>query len=33
MLVNGLDIQIVSLDRSPLRHLVLDRTKDYQPMP
>ena len=33
MLVDGLDIEIVSLDGSPLRRLVLDPTRDYQRMP
>jgi transposase InsO family protein len=33
MLIEGLDIEIVTLDGSPLRHLVLDPTKDYQRMP
>lgn len=33
MLVDGLDIEIVSLDGSPLRRLVLDPTKDYQRIP
>jgi hypothetical protein len=33
LLVNGLDIQILGLDGSPLRHLVLDPTIDYQPIP
>jgi transposase InsO family protein len=33
MLVDGLDIEIVGLDGSPLRRLVLDPTKDYQRMP
>jgi hypothetical protein len=32
MLVAGLDIGIVGLDGSPLRHLALDPTKDYQPI-
>ncbi len=32
MLVAGLDIRILALDGSPLRHLKLDPTKDYQPM-
>jgi hypothetical protein len=32
MLVAGIDIQIVGLDGSPLRHLRLDPTKDYQPI-
>ena len=33
MLVNGLDIEIVGLDGSPLRRLILDPTKDYQRIP
>jgi hypothetical protein len=33
MLVEGLDIEIVGLDGSPLRRLVLDPAKDYQRMP
>ena len=33
MLINGLDIEIVGLDGSPLRRLVLDPTKDYQRIP
>ena len=33
MLIEGLDIEIVGLDGSPLRHLVLDPTKDYQRNP
>jgi transposase InsO family protein len=33
MLIEGLDIEIVGLDGSPLRHLVLDPAKDYQRMP
>jgi transposase InsO family protein len=32
LLVAGRDIRILSLDGSPLRHLVLDPTRDYQPM-
>jgi transposase InsO family protein len=32
MLVAGLDIQVIGLDRSPLRHVKLDPTKDYQPI-
>lgn len=32
MLVAGLDIRVIALDGSPLRHLTLDPTKDYQPM-
>ncbi|HEV3367575.1 MAG TPA: integrase core domain-containing protein [Acidimicrobiales bacterium] len=33
MLVAGLDIEVVGLDGSPLRRLVLDPTKDYQRTP
>jgi hypothetical protein len=33
MLVDGLNIEIVALDCSPLRKLVLDPTKDYQRIP
>ena len=33
MLIDGLNIEIVGLDGSPLRRLVLDPTKDYQRMP
>jgi transposase InsO family protein len=33
MLIEGLDIEVVGLDGSPLRHLVLDPSKDYQRMP
>ena len=33
MLVDGLNIEIVGLDGSPLRRLVLDPTKDYQRIP
>jgi len=33
MLLDGRDIEIVSLDRSPLRRLRLDPTHDYQPQP
>lgn len=32
LLVAGHDIRILSLDGSPLRHLVLDPSRDYQPM-
>ncbi|HXW31575.1 MAG TPA: IS481 family transposase [Acidimicrobiales bacterium] len=31
MLVAGLDVRVIGLDGSPLRHLTLDPTKDYQP--
>jgi transposase InsO family protein len=33
MLVDGLDIRILGLDGSPLRHLTLDPSVDYQRMP
>jgi transposase InsO family protein len=33
MLIEGLDIEVLGLDGSPLRRLVLDPTKDYQRMP
>lgn len=33
LLVAGRDIRILGLDGAPLRHLKLDPTKDYQPMP
>lgn len=33
MLVDGRNVEIVGLDGSPLRRLVLDPTKDYQRMP
>jgi transposase InsO family protein len=33
LLVAGREVRILGLDGSPLRHLVLDPTKDYQPMP
>jgi transposase InsO family protein len=33
MLIDGLEIEIVGLDGSPLRRLVLDPTKDYQRIP
>jgi transposase InsO family protein len=33
MLVAGLDVQILGLDGSPLRHLTLDPSVDYQRMP
>ena len=33
MLIDGLDIEVVGLDGSPLRRLVLDPSKDYQRMP
>ena len=31
MLTEGRNIEIVSLDGSPLRRLILDPTRDYQP--
>jgi hypothetical protein len=33
MLIEGLDIEIVGFDGSPLRRLTLDPTKDYQRIP
>jgi hypothetical protein len=33
MLIDGLDIEIVGFDGSPLRRLILDPTKDYQRIP
>jgi hypothetical protein len=33
MLIDGLKIEIVGLDGSPLRRLTLDPTKDYQRIP
>ena len=33
MLIDGLNVEIVGLDGSPLRRLILDPTKDYQRMP
>ncbi len=33
MLIEGLDVEIVGLDGSPLRRLVLDPAKNYQPQP
>ena len=33
MLIDGLDIEVVGFDGSPLRRLVLDPTKDYQRIP
>jgi transposase InsO family protein len=33
MLIEGLEIEVVGLDGSPMRRLVLDPTKDYQRMP
>jgi transposase InsO family protein len=33
LLVAGLDIQVIGLDGSPLRHLTLDPSVDYQRMP
>ena len=32
LLVAGREVRILSLDGSPLRRLMLDPTKDYQPM-
>jgi hypothetical protein len=33
MLINGLDVQVLGLDGSPLRHLTLDPSVDYQRLP
>jgi hypothetical protein len=33
MLIDGLDIEVVGVDGSPVRRLVLDPTKDYQQIP
>jgi hypothetical protein len=33
LLVAGREVRILGLDGSPLRRLILDPTKDYQPMP
>lgn len=33
LLVAGREVRILSLDGSPLRRLVLDPSRDYQPMP
>jgi hypothetical protein len=33
MLIDDRNVEIVALDRSPLRRLVLDPTKDYQRQP
>ncbi len=33
LLVAGREIRILGLDGSPLRRLVLDPSRDYQPMP
>jgi hypothetical protein len=33
LLVAGKDIRVIGVDGSPLRHLQLDPTIDYQPMP
>jgi hypothetical protein len=33
MLINDRNVEIVALDGSPLRRLVLDPTKDYQRQP
>ena len=33
LLVNGLEVRVLGLDGSPLRHLKLDPSKDYQPQP
>ncbi len=33
MLIDGLNIEVVGLDGSPMRKLVLDPTKNYQRIP
>jgi transposase InsO family protein len=33
LLVNGLEVRVLGLDGSPLRHFSLDPSKDYQPQP
>lgn len=33
MLVAGLEIRILSLDGTQIRRLILDPTRDYQPIP
>jgi hypothetical protein len=33
MLIDGLDIEVVGVDGSPLRHLTLDPSVDYQRIP
>ena len=33
LLVDGLDVQVIGFDGSPLRHLTLDPNVDYQRMP
>ena len=33
MLIDGLDIEILGFDGSPLRRPILDPTKDYQRIP
>jgi hypothetical protein len=33
MLINGLDVQVIGLDGSPLRHLTLNPRVDYQRLP
>ena len=33
MLIEGLHVEILGLDGSPLRRLVLDPAKNYQPQP
>ena len=32
VLVDDLDIQVIGVDGSPLRHLTLDPTRNYQPL-
>jgi len=33
MLVNGLEVRALGLDGSPLRHFILDATRDSQQQP
>jgi hypothetical protein len=33
LLVNGLEVRVLDLDGSPLRHLTIDPSKDYQAQP
>jgi hypothetical protein len=33
MLIDGLDVRVIGIDGSPLRHLTLDPSVDYQRMP
>jgi hypothetical protein len=32
LLIDGLDVRVISMDGELLRHLTLDPTRDYQPM-